>query len=212
MSLAKAAGPAAARDRRRRRGPAGAGPAAARSAAAEVSGPGFINITLRDGWLAGQADRPARRRRGWACRWPSPPQRVVVDYSGPNVAKELHAGHLRATVVGDAIVRVLEFLGHTRDPGSHLGDWGTQFGMLIEHALDVGEQATPSSSRPASSPPSTRPPGPSSTLTRSSPTGPGSGSCSSRRATPQTLRLWQMLVERLDGVPARRLRAAAASR
>ncbi len=71
-----------------------------------------------------------------------PAQRVVVDYSGPNVAKELHAGHLRPTVVGDAIVRVLEYLGHTVIRAAHLGDWGTQFGMLIEHALDIGEQAT----------------------------------------------------------------------
>src|SRR5215470_14715134 len=69
-------------------------------------------------------------------------QTVVVDYSGPNVAKELHAGHLRATGVGDAIVRVLEHLGHTVIRAAHLGDWGTQFGMLIEHAIEVGEQAT----------------------------------------------------------------------
>ncbi len=70
------------------------------------------------------------------------PQTVVVDYSGPNVAKELHVGHLRATVVGDAISRVLEFLGHRVIREAHLGDWGTQFGMLIEHVLDVGEPAT----------------------------------------------------------------------
>src|SRR5580698_7913360 len=69
-------------------------------------------------------------------------QHVVADYSGPNVAKELHAGHLRATVVGDAVVRILEHLGHQVTRAAHLGDWGTQFGMLIEHALDVGEQAT----------------------------------------------------------------------
>ena len=66
----------------------------------------------------------------------------MVDYSGPNVAKELHAGHLRPTVVGDAIVRVLEYLGHTVIRAAHLGDWGTQFGLLIEHALDIGELAT----------------------------------------------------------------------
>ena len=71
-----------------------------------------------------------------------PAQRVVVDYSGPNVAKELHAGHLRPTVVGDSIARVMEHLGHTVIRAAHLGDWGTQFGMLIEHALDIGEQAT----------------------------------------------------------------------
>jgi arginyl-tRNA synthetase len=108
---------------------------------AEVSGPGFINLTLSDAWIAEQANgqladgRLGVERAGEA-------QHVVVDYSGPNVAKELHAGHLRATVVGDAIVRVLEHLGHQVTRAAHLGDWGTQFGMLIEHALDVGEQAT----------------------------------------------------------------------
>jgi arginyl-tRNA synthetase len=108
---------------------------------AEVSGPGFINVTLRDDWIAGQATAQlAEDRLGVPLAEPA--QGVVVDYSGPNVAKELHAGHLRATVVGDAIVRVLEHLGHDVSRAAHLGDWGTQFGMLIEHALDVGEQAT----------------------------------------------------------------------
>ena len=108
---------------------------------AEVSGPGFINLTLRDSWLAEQADEQLADPRLGVSE-ASPRQRVVVDYSGPNVAKELHAGHLRATVEGDAIVRVLEHLGHDVIRAAHLGDWGTQFGMLIEHALDVGEQAT----------------------------------------------------------------------
>jgi len=108
---------------------------------AEISGPGFINLTLRDGWIAEQATgQLADPRLGVPLA--APPQRVVVDYSGPNVAKELHAGHLRATVEGDAIVRVLEHLGHDVTRAAHLGDWGTQFGMLIEHAVDVGEQAT----------------------------------------------------------------------
>lgn len=107
----------------------------------EVSGPGFMNLTLRDDWVAAQAtgllDDP---RLGVPVAEPA--QKVVVDYSGPNVAKELHVGHLRPTVVGDAIVRVLEFLGHQVIRAAHLGDWGTQFGMLIEHAQDIGEQAT----------------------------------------------------------------------
>jgi arginyl-tRNA synthetase len=108
---------------------------------AEVSGPGFINLTLRDDWIAEQAaGQLADPRLGVVPGDPS--QRIVVDYSGPNVAKELHAGHLRPTVVGDAIVRVLEYLGHEVIRAAHLGDWGTPFGMLIEHALDVGEQAT----------------------------------------------------------------------
>ena len=85
---------------------------------------------------------PSSPTRGSAWPHADPAQRVVVDYSGPNVAKELHAGHLRATVVGDAIARVLEHLGHDVIRAAHLGDWGTNFGMLIEHAIDIGEQAT----------------------------------------------------------------------
>ena len=124
-----------------------AGPVAARLdgshavAAAQVSGPGFINLTLRDDWIADQASAQlADRQLGVTPAEPS--QRIVVDYSGPNVAKELHAGHLRPTVVGDVIARVLEHLGHDVVRAAHLGDWGTPFGMLIEHALDLGEQAT----------------------------------------------------------------------
>ncbi|MFD0854291.1 arginine--tRNA ligase, partial [Actinomadura adrarensis] len=69
------------------------------------------------------------------------PQRVVVEYSSPNVAKEMHVGHLRTTIVGDAIARILEFLGHEVIRDNHVGDWGTPFGMLIEHLLDLGEEA-----------------------------------------------------------------------
>jgi arginyl-tRNA synthetase len=105
-----------------------------------VSGPGFVNFTLRDDWIAGQAsDQLADQRLGVAEARPI--QEVVVDYSAPNVAKEMHVGHLRTTVVGDALVRVLERLGHRVIRANHLGDWGTQFGMLIEHTLDVGEAA-----------------------------------------------------------------------
>jgi arginyl-tRNA synthetase len=107
----------------------------------QVSGPGFINLTLRDDWIAGQAsDQLADQRLGIAEAQPA--EKVVVDYSGPNVAKELHAGHLRATVVGDALARTLEHLGHEVIRAAHLGDWGTPFGMLIEHALEMGEEAT----------------------------------------------------------------------
>ncbi len=110
-------------------------------ASAEVSGPGFINITLTDEWIAAEAaGQLADARLGVSQSDPS--QLIVVDYSGPNVAKELHAGHLRATVVGDAIARILEHLGYRVVRAAHLGDWGTQFGMLIEQALDIGERAT----------------------------------------------------------------------
>src|SRR6267378_2692073 len=69
------------------------------------------------------------------------PQTVVVEYSSPNVAKEMHVGHLRTTIVGDAIARVLDFAGHRVIRDNHVGDWGTQFGMLIEYLLDVGEDS-----------------------------------------------------------------------
>src|SRR6266581_1332372 len=104
----------------------------------EVSGPGFINFTLRDDWIAAQASQMlSDPRLGLALA--AIPQTVVVEYSSPNVAKEMHVGHLRTTIVGDAIARVLEFAGHRVIRDNHLGDWGTPFGMLIEHLLDVGE-------------------------------------------------------------------------
>jgi arginyl-tRNA synthetase len=110
-------------------------------AKAEVSGAGFINITLADEWIAARATEQLTDSRLGVPK-AEPSQRVVVDYSGPNVAKELHAGHLRPTVVGDALARILDYLGHDVVRAAHLGDWGTPFGQLIEHALDIGEQAT----------------------------------------------------------------------
>jgi arginyl-tRNA synthetase len=109
-------------------------------ASAEVSGPGFINITLTDEWIADQSDAQLADPRLGVER-AEPTQRVVVDYSAPNVAKEMHVGHLRTTIVGDAVVRVLEYLGHDVIRANHIGDWGTQFGLLLEHLLDIGEQA-----------------------------------------------------------------------
>lgn len=106
---------------------------------AEVSGPGFVNVTLRDGWIGEQAHEQLTDDRLGVPRAESP-QRVVVDYSAPNVAKEMHVGHLRTTVVGDALVRVLEHLGHRVIRANHIGDWGTNFGMLLEHLVDVGEE------------------------------------------------------------------------
>jgi arginyl-tRNA synthetase len=106
----------------------------------EVSGPGFINLTLASGWIASQASGQLRDAR-LGVPVAVPAETVVVDYSSPNVVKEMHVGHLRTTVVGDSIVRILEFLGHTVVRANHVGDWGTQFGLLIEHLLDVGEEA-----------------------------------------------------------------------
>jgi arginyl-tRNA synthetase len=101
----------------------------------EVAGPGFINVTFDDAFLARQlAEVAADDRLGVR---PAPrPERVVVDYSAPNVAKEMHVGHLRSTVIGDSIARLLQFAGHEVLRENHVGDWGTPFGMLIEHWVD----------------------------------------------------------------------------
>src|ERR1700759_1780271 len=106
----------------------------------EVSGPGFINLTLRDDWIAAQAARMLGDDR-LGVEAAADPQTVVVEYSSPNIAKEMHVGHLRTTIVGDAIARVLDFAGHHVIRDNHVGDWGTPFGMLIEHLLDVGEDS-----------------------------------------------------------------------
>ena len=104
----------------------------------EVAGPGFINLKLRDEALAQAGDALAQDERVGVLE-AGERQRIVVDYSAPNVAKEMHVGHLRSTIIGDAIVRVLEALGHEVIRQNHVGDWGTQFGMLIEHLIDLGE-------------------------------------------------------------------------
>ena len=106
----------------------------------EVSGPGFINLTLTGEWIAAQATR-VLADPALGTPQASPPQRVVVEYSSPNVAKEMHVGHLRTTIVGDALARIGEFTGQQVFRDNHLGDWGTQFGMLIEYLLDVGEDS-----------------------------------------------------------------------
>jgi len=106
----------------------------------DVSGPGFINLTLSDDFVAAQvAAIGADERLGVAAV--AAPQTVVIDYSGPNVAKEMHVGHLRSTVIGDSLARIYDFLGHTVLRENHIGDWGTPFGMLIEHLLDAGMSA-----------------------------------------------------------------------
>ena len=105
----------------------------------EVSGPGFLNLTLRPEWLAEQLDALTGDPRLGVPEQDQ--QTVVIDYSAPNVAKEMHVGHLRTTVVGDALARTLEHLGHRVVRQNHIGDWGTPFGMLIEHLLDVGEDS-----------------------------------------------------------------------
>ena len=105
-----------------------------------VSGPGFINLTLLPQWIADEATALlADPRLGTPVA--AEPKTVVVEYSSPNIAKEMHVGHLRTTVVGDAIARVTEFVGHRLVRDNHVGDWGTPFGMLIEQLIDVGEDS-----------------------------------------------------------------------
>ena len=95
-----------------------------------IAGPGFVNFTLKPAALADIANALAGDDRLGVCK-AEPPQTVVIDYSSPNVAKEMHVGHLRSTVIGDALARVLAFQGHTVKRQNHLGDWGTQFGRIM---------------------------------------------------------------------------------
>jgi arginyl-tRNA synthetase len=106
-----------------------------------VSGPGFINLTCRSDYLAAQLSRMHGDGR-LGVDAAATPETVVVDYSSPNLAKEMHVGHLRSTIIGDCLVRTLEYLGHSVIRQNHIGDWGTPFGMLIEQMLDRGASAT----------------------------------------------------------------------
>ena len=107
--------------------------------AVEVSGPGFINLTFSDAWLASLLQEVASDDRAGVPLQER--ENIPIDYSAPNVAKEMHVGHLRTTVVGDSLARTLEHLGHKVVRQNHIGDWGTPFGMLIEHLLDVGRHS-----------------------------------------------------------------------
>ena len=105
-------------------------------ATVEVAGPGFINLTIDSSFIAATlGDVAADDRLGVASQ---PRRRYLVDYSAPNVAKELHIGHMRSTVIGDALVRLLGFLGHDVVRENHIGDWGRPFGMLIEQLVEIG--------------------------------------------------------------------------
>ena len=107
-------------------------------ASVEVAGPGFLNLTLAPGLIDAKLRELLGDERLGVARSPHP-KRIVVDYSAPNVAKEMHVGHLRSTVIGDALARMGRFAGHTVIARNHVGDWGTPFGMLIEHLVDLGE-------------------------------------------------------------------------
>jgi arginyl-tRNA synthetase len=106
--------------------------------AVEVAGPGFVNLTFRSEFLAEQLALAAADPR-LGVRPAAVTRRAIVDYSHPNVAKEMHVGHLRTTLIGDSLTRVMTFVGHQVIRENHIGDWGRPFGMLIEHLLDLGE-------------------------------------------------------------------------
>jgi len=107
----------------------------------EIAGPGFINLTLDDTWVKSRlADSVSDDRLG--VTKVAKPRKFVVDYSSPNVAKPMHVGHIRSTVIGDALARVLKFVGHDVITDNHLGDWGTQFGMIIYGYKHFVDQAT----------------------------------------------------------------------
>jgi len=102
----------------------------------EIAGPGFINIHLDPAFVATRVHAAlADAKLGVAPQ--TPQQKVMVEYSSPNLAKEMHVGHLRSTIIGDALVRVLAFLGHETVRGNHVGDWGTQFGMLTAYLVET---------------------------------------------------------------------------
>ena len=103
----------------------------------EVAGPGFINIWLNDEWLGKEATAILNNDRV-GVGYVEIPQKVVVDYSGPNMAKQMHVGHLRSTIIGDTLATLLEFLGDDVIRQNHIGDWGTQFGMLIAYLEEQG--------------------------------------------------------------------------
>jgi arginyl-tRNA synthetase len=106
----------------------------------EIAGPGFINLKLKPAYLEAQISAIAADTR-LGISPTQTPQRIAIDFSSPNIAKEMHVGHLRSTIIGDAIARTLEFQGHDVIRINHIGDWGTQFGMLIAYLREVHPEA-----------------------------------------------------------------------
>ncbi len=104
----------------------------------EIAGPGFINLTLRTDWIEAAASRLVQDNR-FGVEPTADPKVVLIDYSSPNVAKPMHVGHIRSTLIGAALYRLFQFVGHKVESDNHIGDWGTQFGMIIygyKHFLD----------------------------------------------------------------------------
>jgi arginyl-tRNA synthetase len=110
-------------------------------AKAEIAGPGFINLWLNPFWLASQCEF-ARKNNRLGVEERETPIKVVVDYSGPNMAKQMHVGHLRSTIIGDTLANLLTYLGDEVLRQNHIGDWGTQFGMLIAYLEEIHEDGS----------------------------------------------------------------------
>ena len=109
-------------------------------ASAEVAGPGFVNITLSHTWLAERLMANLADERNGVPKTETP-QKIVVDFSSPNIAKQMHVGHLRSTIIGAALVKILRYMGHEVIGDNHIGDWGTQYGLLIVGMERFGDQA-----------------------------------------------------------------------
>ena len=107
---------------------------------AEVAGPGFVNIHLSPSWIASKLTEALRDAARDGVPAVDEVSKVIVDFSSPNIAKQMHVGHLRSTIIGDAIARILSFMGHDVVRDNHLGDWGTQFGLLIVGMREWGEE------------------------------------------------------------------------
>jgi arginyl-tRNA synthetase len=107
---------------------------------AEVAGPGFVNLRIADDWLADRLTEDLRDTSRDGVPTVKVPEKIVVDYSAPNIAKRMHVGHLRSTIIGDAIKRLLRFSGHEVVGDNHIGDWGTQFGLLIVGMRSFGSE------------------------------------------------------------------------
>ena len=109
-------------------------------ARAEVAGPGFVNLTLRPEWLAARLDEDLRDLVRDGVPAVTTVQKIIVDFSSPNIAKQMHVGHLRSTIIGASIIALLRYVGHEVVGDNHIGDWGTQFGMLIAGMRQFGSE------------------------------------------------------------------------
>lgn len=106
---------------------------------AEVAGPGFVNLRISPAWIASQLEVAARDHEQDGVPKIAAPLKIVVDFSSPNIAKQMHVGHLRSTIIGDALCRLLRFVGHEVIGDNHIGDWGTQYGLLLTGMRELGD-------------------------------------------------------------------------